>query len=245
PQHRSDVIAEIKRKLSSGEPIRVISTQLVEAGVDIDFPVVYRAMAGLDSIAQAAGRCNREGRLGNGKEAGKVVVFVPPRNAPMGLLRKASETTSRLLESGIVSPTDHKSFSHFFSELYWKANSLDAKSIMKLLAPNSELGIQFRSAADAFKIIDDSAQRPVLVPYEYGATLIRELRSLGPERWLLRKLQRYTINIYTDQFNKLRDRGSIDEASPGIFVLTCDIEYKSSIGLLIDELPTDPNAYIG
>lgn len=87
-QHRSDTIADIKQALlarrqalaagQNSAPIRVISTQLVEAGVDIDFPVVYRALAGLDSIAQAAGRCNREGRL----DKGEVHVFVPPKPAP-------------------------------------------------------------------------------------------------------------------------------------------------------------------
>lgn len=245
PQHRSDIIAEIKRKLRSGEPIRVVSTQIVEAGVDIDFPVVYRAMSGLDSIAQAAGRCNREGRLGNGKELGKVVIFIPPRKAPIGLLRKACETTSRLLESGQVNPMDHDVFTRYFSELFWKANSLDTKGIVNLLTPESNLGIQFRSASEAFKIIDDSAQRIILVPYKDGDKHISELRSLGPERWLLRKLQRYSITVYTDQFNKLRNRGSIEEVSPGIFALTCDIEYDPTIGLLVDELPTDPCAYIG
>ena len=74
-EHRSRVIADIKRKLSEGAPVRVISTQLVEAGVDVDFPVVYRAFAGLSSVAQSAGRCNREGRLGG---YGRVVVFMPP-----------------------------------------------------------------------------------------------------------------------------------------------------------------------
>ncbi len=66
-EHRSRVIADIKQRLLAGEAVRVVSTQLVEAGVDVDFPVVYRALAGLDSIAQAAGRCNREGKLELGK----------------------------------------------------------------------------------------------------------------------------------------------------------------------------------
>ena len=80
-EHRSCVITDVKRRLLAGEVVRVVSTQLVEAGVDIDFPVVYRALAGLDSIAQAAGRCNRDGKL----ERGEVVVFVPPKRSPAGI----------------------------------------------------------------------------------------------------------------------------------------------------------------
>lgn len=246
PQHRSDVIAKIKEKLRAGEPIRVVSTQLVEAGVDIDFPVVYRAMAGLDSIAQAAGRCNREGKLDKEGKLGRVVVFVPPRKAPVGILRKASETATLMLEGGLDDPIDHSVFAPYFSELYWKANSLDGKGIIELLTPDTdECGIQFRSAAEAFRMIDDSMQGTILVPYGEGEKFIGELRALGPERWLLRKLQRYSVNIYANQFADLRDRGSIEEVSPGIFVLTCGIEYDATIGLLVDEMPTDPAAYIG
>jgi CRISPR-associated endonuclease/helicase Cas3 len=246
PQHRSDVIAKIKEKLQAEEPVHVVSTQLVEAGVDIDFPVVYRAMAGLDSIAQAAGRCNREGKLNKEGKLGRVVVFVPPRKAPVGILRKASETATRMLEGGLADPIDHSVFAPYFSELYWKANSLDGKGILKLLTPDiEECGIQFRSAAEAFQIIDDKMQRTILVPYGEGEKLIGELKVLGPERWLLRKLQRYSVNIYTNQFVDLRDRGSIEEVSPGIFVLTCSIEYDATVGLLVDEMPKDPAWYIG
>lgn len=246
PQHRSDVIAKIKEKLQAEESIHVVSTQIVEAGVDIDFPVVYRAMAGLDSIAQAAGRCNREGKLSAEGKLGRVVVFVAPRKAPVGILRKASETATRMLEDGLADPIDHSVFKPYFSELYWKANSLDSKGIIKLLTPDAaECGIQFRSAAEAFQLIDDSMQRTILVPYGEGEKLIGELKGLGPERWLLRKLQRYSVNIYTNQFVDLRDRGSIEEVSPGIFVLTCSIEYDAAIGLLVDEMASDPAAFIG
>jgi CRISPR-associated endonuclease/helicase Cas3 len=87
PEHRSQVVAKIKSVLRTEGPLRVVSTQLVEAGVDIDFPVVYRALAGLDSIAQAAGRCNREGKLNDTGQRGRVIVFRPPKDAPSGLLR--------------------------------------------------------------------------------------------------------------------------------------------------------------
>jgi CRISPR-associated endonuclease/helicase Cas3 len=244
-QHRSDLIAEIKNKLKSDGVVRVVSTQLVEAGVDIDFPVVYRAMAGLDSIAQAAGRCNREGKLNAEGKLGKVVVFIPTRKAPIGILRKASETAIRMLEQGITDPIDQSVFTPYFAELYWKANSLDTKGIIKLLQPDvSECGIQFRSAAEAFKIIDDSMQRTILVPYVDGEILIKKLKTEGPARWLLRKLQRYSVNIYLNQFVELEERGSLEEVYPGIFALSCKIEYDENVGLLIDEMPSDPNAFI-
>jgi CRISPR-associated endonuclease/helicase Cas3 len=245
-QHRSDRIAEIKEKLKNGDPVRVVSTQLVEAGVDIDFPVVYRAMAGLDSIAQAAGRCNREGKLNTEGRLGKVIVFIPPRKAPAGILRKASETAARMIEARLSDPIDHEVFAPYFSELYWKTNSLDGKGIMKLLEPDSlDCGIQFRSAAEAFQIIDEGTQSTILVPYkEDGKKLIEELKAMGPERWLLRKLQRYSVNIYHDQFNNLLNRGSLEEVSPGLFALSCEIEYDNNIGLLVDEMPTDPASFI-
>ena len=244
-QHRSDRIAEIKARLNGDGSVRVVSTQLVEAGVDFSFPTVYRAMAGLDSIAQAAGRCNREGELMAQGKMGKVVVFVPPRAAPVGFLRKAADTASAMLEAGLDDPIDSGAFAPYFSELYWKANSLDAKGLMGLLRPDAvDCGIQFRSAAEAFHIIDDKNQQAILVPYREGEKLIAELKAKGPERWLLRKLQRYSVNVYGNQFIELQNRGSLEEVSPGLFALTCAIEYGDDIGLLVDEMPTDPRSYM-
>lgn len=242
-QHRSDIITEIKTKLKNKEDIRVVSTQLVEAGVDLDFPIVYRALAGLDSIAQAAGRCNREGRL---TKPGQVRVFIPPKKAPPGILRKAAETTETMLKYGLNDPLDHSNFNQFFNELYWKAGSLDLKGIVNLLQPDDfqDCGIQFRTAADNFRIIDDTMQRTILVPYGEGEKLIELLKKNGPERWILRKLQRYTVNIYTRDFSLLHYRGSIMEVCPGTFALTSSIDYSEKTGLSVEETTYDPERLI-
>jgi len=244
-QHRSDIIVKIKKDLEAGKPTRVISTQLVEAGVDLDFPVVYRAMAGLDSIAQAAGRCNREGKLNAQGKLGKVVVFIPPKKSPPGILRKATETAVGMLRKGLNDPLDQSVFPPYFSELYWKANNLDTKGIIALLTPEHDISdISFRKAAEIFSLIDDTKQRSILVPYGEGSTLIDLLEKIGPKRWLLRKLQRYMVNVYTYEFDDLLKRGSIKEISPGIFFLICDVEYDKDTGLKTDTELFDPEKYI-
>jgi CRISPR-associated endonuclease/helicase Cas3 len=244
-EHRSNVIAKIKEALLRRETVRVISTQLVEAGVDIDFPVVYRAAAGLDSIAQAAGRCNREGRLG---KPGRVIVFNAPRNAPAGILRKAAGIARTLWSGGLENPIAAGVFRSYFSKLYWQANTLNKRNIISLLKPDPpHWGIQFREAAGLFRIIDDKDQRSILVPYKDGEQLIKLLeKNRVPERNLLRKLQRYTINIYSNQFSELQRRGSLKEVLPdlGIFALNNTVEYKEETGLLITEMPNDPEDFI-
>lgn len=244
-QHRSEIIKEIKKKLKDRQSVRVISTQLVEAGVDLDFPVVYRALAGLDSIAQAAGRCNREGKL---PAPGKVIVFNPPRKAPPGLLRKAADTTRSIVMGIDVDPLDYGIFEKYFTELYWKANSLDKEKIADLLNPerndSRECSIYFRTAARRFKIIDDTLQKTIFVRCGEGEKLIDLLKMKGPDRWLLRKLQRYAVNVYNNQFNELRHRGAIEEVHPKIFALSSKLDYSEDTGLLVDETPYDPDYFI-
>ena len=241
-QHRSETIEQIKQKLRNDEPVKVISTQLVEAGVDMDFPVVYRALAGLDSIAQAAGRCNREGKLA---ELGKVIVFNAPKQAPMGILRKAADTTRSIFSVNLEDPLAYKLFEKYFSELYWKANSLDVKGIIPLLMPDrQECGVYFRAAADRFRMIDDSLQKTVLVRYGEGERLIDELKMIGPNRTLMRKLQRYTVNVYNVDFNTMLRQRSIEEVFPNIFALASNEEYSESTGLRCGEVVFDPVKYI-
>jgi len=241
-QHRSETIDKIKAKLKNNEPVRVISTQLVEAGVDLDFPVVYRALAGLDSIVQAAGRCNREGNL----SIGKVVVFIPPRRAPIGILRKAAETTVGIV-STYADPLAYGVFERYFSELYWKANTLDKNEMLHLLDPRrndpQECSIYFRSAAAKFKLIDDSKIKTIFVRYGKGDELIDLLKTKGPDRWILRQLQRYTVNIYKDSFALMLNRGALEEVYPDIYALVSSSEYADNIGLKID-VEFEPENYI-
>ncbi|MDP2030268.1 MAG: CRISPR-associated helicase Cas3' [Thiobacillus sp.] len=244
--HRSQLIASIKSRLKDSVPTRVVSTQLVEAGVDVDFPVVYRALAGLDSIAQAAGRCNREGKL-TGK--GEVVVFVPPKPAPLGLLRKGENACRSVLHGVTEQPLARARFAAYFEHLF-RACELDAKGICDDLfmahdqLDGRELAVNFRTAAEKFKLIADEDSAPIVVLYR-GANgqddsidkWLATLRKEKPQRWLMRKLQRYTVNLRRTQVMALLNQGDIEEIMPGLFVQVSDWLYDQRLGLLPEGLP--------
>ena len=246
--HRADVIATIKARLKDGAPTRVVSTQLVEAGVDLDFPVVYRALAGLDSIAQAAGRCNREGRL---PDLGEVVVFVPPDSAPPGLLAKGEGACRSVLHGYAGDPLDRALFERYFRQLYFQCD-LDQHGIEKLLTVDGKtLAVNFRSAAEKFRLIDDADQASVIVLYrgpdEQDATVdqgLAQLRRDGAARWLLRALQRYTVSIRQRDAQRLLAQGDIEELLPGLFVQVSDVAYDATLGLRIDPaVPLPPERF--
>lgn len=248
--HRSAVIDSIKSRLKAKRdglytgPLRVISTQLVEAGVDLDFPVVWRALAGLDSIAQAAGRCNREGRIEAG---GRVVVFVPPEPLPPGLLRKAGNACVSTLHAQHDEPLARELFERFFQQLY-HATDLDAKGVCALLKVEpSTLGVQFRSAAQVFCLIDDDDSASVVVRYAANRNeldmLLNTLKKDGPQRWLMRKLQRYTISIKKREADKLLGRG-LNLPMPGLYVQEADGLYDDDLGFLLQDIPFNPSANV-
>lgn len=228
-EHRSRIIHDIGNRLKEEKPIRVISTQLVEAGVDIDFPVVYRALAGLDSIAQAAGRCNREGKLAH---KGQVVVFVPPKSVPRGLLHKGECTTRELHALPGFDAQMPESFTRYFGLFYSKVNDI-GEGFLRRLTPSDPriLDVAFRSVGDQFRLIDDQAQRPVLVCYRRGEELIEELRHTGPHRNLMRRLQRYTVNLPTRLADRMLNDGLLEEVWPGFLAQGLPSIYSDSIGL--------------
>jgi len=250
-EHRSHAIKTIKARLKDGIPTRVISTQLVEAGVDLDFPCVYRALAGLDSIAQAAGRCNREGRLAEQSRLGEVVVFIPPHPSPTGLLRKGEDACRSVLGAHQGSPLERACLDRYFEKLYY-ACDLDSHDINGLLAVDGNtLGVMFRSAADHFRLIANDDSVPVITLYrgpggndETVDALLATLRKQGPERWLMRKLQRFTVSVHQQQAANLIRRGDIEELIPGLFLQVSDWLYDSSIGLLPEGMPVNPGEYV-
>lgn len=250
-EHRSMKIAEIKSALKNNELIRVISTQLVEAGVDIDFPVVYRAMAGFDSIAQAAGRCNREGKLKeSGKTIkGKVMVFHPPKLAPPGFLRKGADAGAEImrLEPDGCENLRGDIFQRYFKLFYGNGvASFDQKDIHSLLVQDArQQEFQFRTAARKFKLIDDQNQVPVVVWYAgkktSGQQLIGQLRKDGPSRGLFRKLQRFTVTIPERQFAELKD--SVVEEVHGLWCQAVDYAYDDILGFVGLDMDQNDGAF--
>ena len=248
-EHRSRVIAEIKHKLARGDVIRVISTQLVEAGVDIDFPIVYRAFAGLSSVAQSAGRCNREGSLGG---FGRVVVFMPPKDPSVKDLRDGGYAMRDMLERPVgVDVDDIATYPEYFNALHARANDLGNlfEPLLGIPVPKEfrngtahrpdPMQYQFREAAAAFKMIDGMMQVSIIVRYDNNDSLIDSLRTVGPKRDIMRRLQRYTVNVPRSCVHGFLERGMIEELrvppkredASGIYVQTMPSAYRDDVGL--------------
>jgi len=225
-EHRSRVITEIKEKLKAGAPIRVVSTQLVEAGVDIDFPVVYRALAGLDSIAQAAGRCNREGGLNH---LGKVVVFVPPHQPPAGILRQGKEVTCKLFKTltNSKNPLSPENFTAYFEELYWhRGDLLDKKGILK-----SSNEMKFKQVGEDFRFIEQP-YKPVIVRYADNKSLVESVIAGNADYKVLRKLQRFVVNVPESTVKKLQGQHLLVLTKEDIYVQAENDLYDVRLGFL-------------
>jgi len=231
-EHRTKVIAQIKRKLLDNDPVRVISTQLVEAGVDIDFPVVYRALCGLDSIVQAAGRCNREGKL----TSGKVVVFIPPRDSPKGILLKAENAAREMLTEGNIDLYSEGIFEKYFRNFYSRTEqNYSYKNY--LVRDAFSMRFQFREAADKFRLINN-CYVPVFVRYGRGMDLIEELKKRiemkVPYGDVLRKLQRFLISVPENQLGLLY--GMIEKIDDNLYVWNGSYDERFGAGLFDDKL---------
>jgi CRISPR-associated endonuclease/helicase Cas3 len=207
PAHRRAVLDEVRRRLKDDDlSLRLVATQLVEAGVDVDFPVVFRALAGLDSIAQAAGRCDREGHLTEaaGCPAGEVVVFRAPTDPPSGVLRQGEQTTLGMLaeNGGALDIGDPAIFENYFRRLYLK-HPLDRG----LQTHRAQLN--FATVAEMSNVIEDGYSVPIVVPYGDAAARLERYRH-QPDRETLAALQPYFVQATLQDVARLQSLGGIE-----------------------------------
>ena len=210
-KHRSQKLDEIRGHLKNGEPCRVIATSLIEAGVDVDFPLVMRAEAGLDSVAQAAGRCNREGKRPS--ENSFVWIFAPEEQwkTPPELATQAAvmRLTADSFSDDLLST---QAVAAYFAELYQlKGSELDNKKILKMYNDiGQSLDFPFQTIADKFRMIESHMQ-PLIIPFDVDAeNLISSLHHADHIGGLLRKLQPYTVQIPEKALAALYKAGRIE-----------------------------------
>jgi CRISPR-associated endonuclease/helicase Cas3 len=207
PAHRRKVLREVQEAIEKGEDCRLVTTQVVEAGVDLDFPVVFRAIGPLDRVIQAAGRCNRNGRL----ESGLAVVFtpadghMPDRSGPY--VDGARIAARKLSLAGPAGLHDPDLYSEYFRELF-RAEVLDAKGIR-----GHQQRFDFPRVAREFRVIDED-QEPAVVIYPAGNQQVLGLldaarNSRGNAREVMRALQQNCIGIYRNRLPDLQRRGLI------------------------------------
>ncbi|MBI4499026.1 MAG: hypothetical protein HY689_14145 [Chloroflexi bacterium] len=242
--HRRQVIEEVKRRLAAQEPCRLVATQVVEAGVDLDFPLVLRALGPLDSIIQAAGRCNREGKM---QGLGRVIVFAPaeggmPQSAFYKVGTSATVTLRRSAElEGVETDLDDPvSADRYFRHLYETLKGdLDRKDIQDLRAR-----LSYTEVARKFQMIDGETEG--LVVTQYGSeeerqgvrNVLDRLRQGGPDaRSLLRQLQPYIVSVYRGELARFHRESLVAELRPGLWEWMGG--YDSRRGLTAETLSTE------
>ena len=237
---RRDILAEVRERLKAGAPCRVIATSLIEAGVDVDFPRVWRAEAGLDQIAQAAGRCNREGLRDS--DASPVTIFkapdYPPPNEIKGLIGDSARIAAK--HRDLLSPA---AIADYFGEVYWRlGKGLDGKAILdKFKLSGVSTDFAYRTAAAAFRMIE-SGMLPVIVPPGGDVeALVRKLSVAAISSGALaRELQTYVVQAPPKARQRLIDCGHVFFAAPELradqfAVLRSKHLYSKEIGLMWDD----------
>lgn len=244
-EHRSQKLKEIHGRLQTGQVCRLVATSLIEAGVDVDFPVVYRAEAGLDSIAQAAGRCNREGRRCIADS--QVFVFQSTKwKAPPELAQLVAPMRSilRTFEGDVLAPEVIK---NYFQQVYYaKGADLDHHQILKKIRTTEGCDFPFQNIALSFRMIDGN-MLPIIISFDAVANeTLRQLRTL-PEHMsvgkIAQRLQRYTVQVPEKIFEQLIKLGAIEAVVPEKFgnqfyELIAGSLYSPVAGLSLTDLTT-------
>lgn len=247
PRHRRAVLETVRERLKGGEPMRLVATSLIEAGVDVDFPEVWRAAAGLDSIAQAAGRCNREGRV----SSGRTVVFEAADGGKAPREVEALWQAGREVLRRHADPLSLDAVHEYFSLVYWQKGekALDASrldgEVWPILEDISERAkdftFRFDSIARAFRMID-TPMEPVVVPWDDEAqgVLAKIARADRPYASDLRRLQQFVVAIPRRVRETWLTEGILSPVHPNLGASILKLEdlnrYRPETGLEIGEL---------
>jgi len=236
PAHRKKTIAQIKERLANGQPCRVLSTQIMEAGIDIDFPVGYRAVSGLESIIQAAGRVNREGKA----QTGILYVFEPETNlikhTPASIQQGAE--FSRSILQNYDDPISLEAIDQYYNDLYnvQSEQAFDVKQIIRHFHNGTgELEFDFKTVAEEFRLIEENTET-IIIPYDQLAKdLLFQAQKSDFPNWYARKLQPYAVNIYKTEYEAIAGKGLIDQYAEIYSVLNNMEFYHAQSGLRLLE----------
>lgn len=227
PNHRTKVLKEIRDRLKGGLPCRVVSTSLMEAGVDVDFPQVWREKAGLDSILQAAGRCNREGE--HSAEESKVVLFTLEGGVPKHM--RPNLTAAEIALEDAAHPDESPAIETYFNQLYRMngEKGLDAKSILDSCGKYA-----FETIANDFHLIDSDTYT-VYIPTDDNAEDLKALKEGKYSRALMRRLGRNAVNVYRWDWDKLDKANELDRLDEYSAILRDPKnDYDEQCGLKLD-----------
>lgn len=224
PAHRKQVLNTIRSRLNVGLPCRVVSTSLIEAGVDVDFPMVWREIAGLDSIAQAAGRCNREGK----NSAAESIVTYFQSEHPTPVLQKINiQAAHEALKQG-GNPGEPETMERYFTALRSLiGENMDKSNTVKLL---QEMLLPFRTVAENFHLIDQETYT-VYIPLGDGVEICRPIQEKRGNREDYRRAGQYSVGIYQQHFQNLWRAGDIELLSENSAMLTNLSLYDPEMGL--------------
>lgn len=234
PVHRKSILTQIRQNLREGRPCRVVSTQLIEAGVDVDFPAVYRSAAGIDSVAQAAGRCNREGKLA----IGKVIIFDPephgmPSRGRFGEVAALTRSTARRLDEYSGELLSLHAIQDYFQNLFTlEKEHLDEKKILAQIAEGkTDVAFPFATIAGEFQLID-SATVSLIIPWdEFSKKIVDQMAWHPFPATLVKSLQPYVVQVYQYELLALESEEVVKTVGEFIKILTDSSFYDDKFGL--------------
>lgn len=236
PKHRKRVLQAIRDRLDAKEICRVVSTSLVEAGVDLDFDTVFREMAGLDSVIQAAGRCNREGN--NSLQDSETIVFTmeKTRDISVSPALKLPIAVGRQVAEQLEDMASLEAIERYFSNLYYyKGEGLDAKKIVEQFddAVRSKL-FPFALVAKQFRLIEEDTYTILICVEPEAAVIAQRIKWGEHSRQLVRDAGIYCVNVYENDFEALNGAGLLEALPLGFYILRNLDIYTEEKGLCIE-----------